>query len=351
MVYRSPIERRFIQPPVHLERKIRKVKEMIKARLAVVMAIVVLLVSCSKSPNGGTKRAGAKLKGKIGMTCMDLTNPYFSFIANVMLDEAAKHGYEVVSLSGARDAAKQNSQLNDFVAQQYDAIFLNPADSKAAGEGVKKAHAAGIPVFTFDVEVTDEEAKDLVVFHIGTDNYQGGRLAGESMMKATGDQGKIAVITFPEITSCIQRRQGFLDELKERNSRLEVVTELSGSGDRNLGYAVATDILQAHPEIVGIFAVNDPSALGAYAAVKKAGREKDITVIGFDASPAGKQAVYEKQLYDSPQQFPRTMAVETVSAFVKYLDGQKLEKHILIPCKHYLYEDSVNDESRIAEQW
>ena len=129
-------------------------------------------------------------KGKIGMTCMDLTNPFFKLIANVMEEEAQKHGYTLVALSGELDPAKQNNQLADFAAQGYVAIFLNPVDSKAAGEGVKKAHEAGIPVFTFDVEVTDAEAKDLIVSHIGSDNYQGGLLAGESMMKVTGDRGR-----------------------------------------------------------------------------------------------------------------------------------------------------------------
>jgi ribose transport system substrate-binding protein len=109
--------------------------------------------------------------------------------------------------------------------------------------------------------------------------------------------------------------------------------------------------LQSHPEIVGIFAINDPSALGAYAAVQKAGREKDIVIIGFDASPAGKQAVFDKQLYDTPQQFPRKMATGTVESFVKYLAGEALEKNVFIPCTHYLYEDSVGDESRMKEQW
>jgi ribose transport system substrate-binding protein len=206
-------------------------------------------------------------------------------------------------------------------------------------------------VLTFDVEVTDAEAKELVVSHIGSDNYQGGRLAGESMMQVTGDQGQIAIITYPEITSCIDRRRGFLDQLKENNSKLEIATELSGRGNRNDGYAVATDILQAHPDIVGIFAVNDPSALGAHAAVQKAGRDADIHIIGFDASPAGKDAVFKKQLVDTPQQFPRKMATGTVASFVNYLDGKDVEKTIFIPCEHYRYEDSVDDESRVAEQW
>lgn len=322
----------------------------------VVIVASILAASCSKGPAPQqTAQPGspppAQTKGKIGMTCMDLTNPFFKLIANVMEDEAAKHGYELVALSGDLDPAKQNNQLSDFVAQGYNAIFLNPVDSKSAGEGVKKAHEAGVPVFTFDVEVNDEEAKDMIAFHIGSDNFQGGQLAAESMMKVTGDQGKIALVTFPEVSSAIQRRDGFVDYLKQHNSKLQIVTELSGKGNRDEGYAVATDLLQAHSDIVGIFAVNDPSGLGAHAAVTKAGKEKQITVIAFDASPAGKQAVFEKKLYDSPQQFPRKMAVGTVEAFIKYLDGEELEKKVFIPCEHYYYEDSVDDESRVAEQW
>ena len=304
--------------------------------------LLAFVSSCSKSP---------EYKGKIGVTCMDLTNPFFKLIANVMQEEAAKHGYEIVALSGELDPAKQNNQISDFVAQGYDAIFLNPVDSRAAGEGVKKAHEAGIPVFTYDVQVTDEEAKDMIVSHIGSDNYQGGLLAGESMMKVTGDQGRIAIITYPEVTSCILRINGFKDYLKKHNSKLVIVTELSGKGNRSDGYAVATDILTAHPDIVGIFAINDPSGLGAYSAVLKAGKTGQITIVAFDASPAGKQAVFERKLYDSPQQFPRKMARGTVEAFIKYLNGEDVPKKNFIPCAHYYYEDSVDDESRVTEQW
>jgi len=318
----------------------------------VVSAILMLslVVSCSEEP-AETGGATPETKGKIGVTCMDLTNPFFKLIANIMAEEAAKYGYEVVSLDGNLDPAKQNSQLADFAAQGFDAIFLNPVDSKAAGEGVKKAHEAGIPVFTYDVQVTHAEAADMIVSHIGSDNFQGGMLAGESMMKATGDQGKIAIISYPEVTSCILRVNGFKEYLKKHNSKLEIVTELSGKGNRNDGYAVATDILQAHGDIVGLFAINDPSGLGAHAAVQKAGKTDRITIVAFDASPAGKQAVFEKKLYDSPQQFPRKMARGTVQAFIKHLEGEAVEKQIFIPCSHYYYETSVDDESRVAEQW
>lgn len=313
------------------------------------LCAIALVVACSSKQDD--TQTQVKVKGKIGVTCMDLTNPFFKLIGNVMEREAAKYGYEVVVLDGENDPAKQNNQLSDFAAQGYDAIFLNPVDSKSVGEGVKKAAEAGIPVFTYDVQVTDEEAKKAIVSHIGSDNYQGGRLAGESMMKVTNDKGTIAIIGYPEVTSCIFRVQGFKDYLKENNSKLEIVTELSGKGNRNDGYAVATDILQAHPDISGIFAINDPSGLGAYAAVLKANKQEQIAIVAFDASPAGKQAVFDKKLYDSPQQFPRQMATGTVDAFIKYLNGEEVPKNIFIPCAHYYYEDSVNDETRINEQW
>jgi ribose transport system substrate-binding protein len=329
----------------------RNVLSVIGTTAAVI--VLALAASCSREPaeRGAVGPQPEAPKGKIGVTCMDLTNPFFKLIANVMAEEAAKYGYQVVSLDGNLDPAKQNSQLADFVAQGFDAIFLNPVDSKSAGEGVKKAFAAGIPVFTYDVQVTDPAAGEMIVSHVGSDNFQGGMLAADSMIKATGDRGKIAIISYPEVTSCILRVAGFKESLKKHHSNLQIVTELSGKGNRNDGYAVATDILQAHPDIVGIFAINDPSALGAYAAVYKAGRTGEITIVAFDASPAGKQAVFEKKLYDSPQQFPREMAKGTVQAFVKYLEGAAVEKKIFIPCSHYHYETSLDDESRIAEQW
>ena len=307
------------------------------------LVILVLVCSCTNS--------NTKYIGRIGMTCMDLTNPFFKLIANVMEEEALKKGFQLVALSGDQDPAKQNNQIIDFAVQGYDAIFLNPVDSKSSGEGVKKAYSLGVPVFTFDVQVTDKEAASLIFSHIGSDNYQGGQLAAKSMMKVTGDIGDIAVLSLPRITSCKLRVDGFRDYLKQNNSRIRIVTELSGEGSRDEGFRVATDILQAYPDIVGIFAINDPSALGAYSAVKKAGKSEQIKIVGFDASPAGKQAVFEKQIVDSPQQFPRKMAVGTVNAFFEYLDGNSLFKNSFIPCEHYYHDNSINDKSRINEEW
>ena len=100
-----------------------------------------------------------------------------------------------------------------------------------------------------------------------------------------------------------------------------------------------------------MLAINDLSALGAYAAIQKAGKIGEITIVGFDASPSGKQAVFEKKIYDSPQQFPRKMATGTVEAFIAYLEGREVLKNNFIDCEHYYYTDSIKDPNRVKEQW
>ncbi len=289
---------------------------------------------------------GGDNKGTIGMTCMNLNNPFFQLIAQEMEKAAGEAGYTLKAMDGKGDAALQNTQIDEFITQKCDAIFLNPADSKATGSGVRAAHAAGIPVFTFDIQMEDPEVQELVTYHVGSDNYQGGMLAGESMMKATGNSGKIGIINLPEAKSCKKRVDGFKDYLKENNSKLEIVIELNGKGDRVKGAEVTADMLTAHDDLVGIFGINDPCALGAWASVKEAGKLEQITIVGFDGSPDGKIGVFEKKLYDTPMQFPGQMAAKTVEAFLKYVAGDDFEKIEFIPCEHYFFADAEKDPNR-----
>jgi ribose transport system substrate-binding protein len=270
-----------------------------------------------------------------------MTNPFFKEIADAMTDEAGKSGYEVVPVSSEEDPAKQLSQVQDFIVQKVDAIVLTPANSRSVGTAIKEANQAGIPVFTADIASLSDEGE--VECHIATDNYSGGREAAKAVMEALGNQGKVAIIDHPEVESVILRTKGFREELKEAGSPIEIVGAWPGKGSKDEAFKVAQDILTAHQDLDAIFAINDPSALGAVAAIEKAGKAGKVLVVGFDGQLEGKQAILEGRIYADPIQFPDQIGRQTVQTILKYLGGEEIEPEVLIPTELYRKADAEKD--------
>ena len=313
--------------------------------LVVVMALTLgLMAGCGKeteSRQAGRMEAESEKKGVIGLSVLTMTNPFFKTIADSMQDEAAKYGYEVVVTSAEMDPAQQRLQVEDFITQNVSAIVLTPVDSRAVGTAIRSANSAGIPVFTADIACMAENAK--VVSHVATNNYKGGRLAAQAMMEALGDTGKVAIIHHPEVESTIRRVRGFKDELKEADSDIEIVGVWPGQGARDESYKAAMDILTRYGDLDGIFAINDPSALGACAALEKKGRSEDVVVVGFDGQPEGKLAIKEGRIYADPVQFPGRIGRKTVGAIMDYFAGKEVPPRILITPELYYQEDAAND--------
>jgi ribose transport system substrate-binding protein len=310
------------------------------------LAIVLGLGGCAKKEDPPTAASRAT-RPIIGLSVLTLTNPFFKVIADTITEAAGQHGYTVSVVSGEFDIAKQQNQVKDFIVQGVSAIVLTPCDSKAIGPAIQEANDAGIPVFTADIACLAAGVK--IVSHIATDNYQGGRLAAAAMIEALGGKGRVAIIDFPEVESVLLRTQGFeaaLAEAREKGEAdIQIVTKLPGGGVKNLGFRAAEDILQAHPEIDGIFAINDPSALGAVAALENAGKTDQVRVIGFDGQPEGKQAIRDGAIYADPIQFPDKIGRETVRVIVEYFRGGDVPPQILIPTSLYRRADAEQDAS------
>ena len=113
-------------------------------------------------------------------------------IADNIRAEAEKNGYEVLVVDPDMDVKKQSDQIDDFIAKSVVAIVLVPVDRMSIGPAVKQANAAGIPVFTVDAKCAAEGAK--IEGHVGTDNYQGGELAGQAMIKLGEEGGKVLIL-------------------------------------------------------------------------------------------------------------------------------------------------------------
>jgi ribose transport system substrate-binding protein len=275
----------------------------------------------------------------IGLSVLTLTNPFFQEIADNLSDEADRHGYDVAVVSGEFDVARQRNQVKDFIVRKVAAIVLCPCESKSIGPAIQEANEAGIPVFTCDIACLAPGVD--VVTHVATDNYDGGKQAAKAMLEALGDPGgKIAILDYKAAESCQLRVAGFREVIAEHNragvgGRVDIVAELPGNGVKDLGYKAAEDLLQAHPDLAGIFAINDPSALGARAALEKADKDDQVHLIGFDGQSEGKQAIEEGRIYADPIQYPDEIGRETARVIARYFEGETVPREILIPTGLY----------------
>ena len=314
--------------------------------LTLVLALIALTAGCGNEED--TAATPSEARGTIGVSVLTLTNPFFKVIADTMTDEGRKHGYEVLVTSGEFDVAKQQNQIKDFIVRKVAAIVLSPCDSKSIGPAIREANEAGIPVFTFDIKCLAPGAE--VVSHIATDNYQGGKLAGEAMIEALGPSGgEVVIVDAKQIESCILRVDGFKEVIEAHNEaspgKITIVAELPGDGQKDKGFKAAEDALQAHSNLAGIFAINDPSGLGAYAALEKAGKTDQVKIIAFDGQPEGKQAIKAGMIYADPVQFPDEIGRRTMQTIVRYFNGEPVEPEILIPTALYRQADAQQDPS------
>ncbi len=328
-----------------------------KKALLSAAVMLFLIGGCGKSDEtreltaakreAGPRPAGraVRSKGTIGLSVLTLTNPFFITIAETMTAEAKKYGYDVMVTSGEFDVAKQQNQVKDFIVKKVAAIVLCPCDSKAIGPAIQEANEAGIPVFTADIACLAGGVK--VVSHIATDNHGGGRLAAEAIVEALDGKGDVAIVDHPVVESVILRTKGFRERLAELNRKpgvdVRIVAQLPGGGVRDKSFSTTQDILQAHPDLAGIFAINDPSALGARAALEKAGKAEQVVIVGFDGQPEGKQAIKEGKIYADPVQFPDQIAIGTVQTIVKHFEGEEVPPQVLIPTALYRKADAQND--------
>lgn len=316
-------------------------------RLSVIALMATLAVTgCSPSKESPVPTELAKGQGTIGVSLLTLDNPFFKVIGDTITAEGQKRGYGSLVVSGDKDVAKQANQIKDFIVKKVSAIVLSPCDSKSIIPVIQEANSAGIPVFTVDIPCNEPGVK--IVTQVATDNYGGGKEAAQAMIEALGEAGgKVAILHFKQAESCLLRVKGFREVIDAYNQkakgRIEMVTELESGGAKDQGYKAAEDALQAHSDLRGIFAINDPAALGARAALEKAGKAQQVVLVGFDGQPEGKQAIKEGKIYADPIQFPDKMGAQIVDAIMRHSKGETLPPQMLIPTRLYRKADAMKD--------
>jgi ribose transport system permease protein len=291
--------------------------------LAAVVAAAV--VGATSLLHGGSSAAKPE---KIGLSLSTLNNPFFVQIREGAQERAEQLGVDLTVTDAQNDASQQANQLQNFTSEGVGSIIVNPVDSDAAGPSVRAAGEADIPVVGVDRGVNKADTAALVA----SDNVEGGRLGARALAEKLGGKGTIVILQGQAGTSASRERgAGFAAGLKEFPG-IRVVAEQPADFDRTKGLDVMTNLLQAHPDIDGVFAENDEMALGAIKALgARAG--KSVQVVGFDGTPDGLKAVEAGTLYASVAQQPKELGRIAVDNALRAADGERTAELVKVPVK------------------
>lgn len=235
---------------------------------------------------------------KIGMTFQEMNNPYFVSMQEALNEAAADLGAEVVVTDAGHDVAKQISDVEDMLQQGIDILLLNPTDSAGIEAAVHAAKAQDVIVVAVDAN-----ANGPVDTFVGSKNRDAGYLSCQYLAEALGGEGEVAILDGIPVVPILQRVEGCQAALEEYEG-ISLVTTQNGRQDRSVALGVVENMIQAHPNLAGIFSVNDGGAMGALAAIQGSGR--DIKLTSVDGAPEAVQAIADGGPFiETTAQFPR----------------------------------------------
>lgn len=306
--------------------------------------IAMALGGCNREPAS----VGAAVY-RIGFVMKTLNNPFFIRMEEGAKEAAKRLNVNLVVQAAEReiDVERQMQIIENLIETRVDALCVTPSGSREIVTAIAKANAANIPVLIVDTKVDEQAAKDTNVHFltfIGSDNYQGGFLAGQHFAKKfTGQTDLVILEGILGHETHDSRLRGFKDGIGEA-PHLTLVASQPANSERDQGYNVFQNILQARPTVKALFATNDMMALGAVEAIAAAGKEGQIAVIGFDAIEEAREAIRNGRMEGSIAQFPDEMGRVAVESAVNYLSGGKIPDAIPVKIELITKEnvDSTN---------
>lgn len=262
-----------------------------------------------------------------GVSYMTMNNPFYKIINNEILKVVEKNNDALITLDPELDVDKQNEQIYKFIDQKVDGIFINPIDFEQIEPALQAAKRANIPVIIIDAPVSDES---LVNCTIVSDNYDAGVQCAKDMMERL-DSANIVLLKHTTAKSAKERIEGFLSVI-DNNEKYKVINEAECDGQLEIAMPKMQEIIEETPDIDVVMALNDPSALGALAALEK-NNKNDVMVYGIDGTPEIKALIGRNQMIvGTVAQSPIKMGQIAVENMYNILNGKKkIEKNIIIP--------------------
>jgi ABC-type sugar transport system substrate-binding protein len=283
--------------------------------LAANLAVLTVISGCSRSQTPA--KTGAK---RVAVIVSTLNNPWFVVLAETARDRARELGYDVTIFDSQNDPAKESTHFDNLISSGYSAVFFNCTDAEGSVANVRRAKAAGIPVFCMDREIT---ANDAATAQILSDNYSGCVALGQYFVAQVGETGTyVELLGIVADTNTWNRSKGF-HSVVDRYPGLKMVAQQSAEFDRSKALEVLESVLQAHPDINAVFCGNDAMAMGAYQALLAAKKADKVKVFGFDGADDVVKSVAEGKIVATVMQFPKTMARTVAEYADRYIKGER----------------------------
>lgn len=262
----------------------------------------------------------ASKQKKMAVIVSTLNNPWFVFLADKASAQAKKLGYEAKVFDSQNNTATETEHFENAIASGYSAILFNPTDAEGSVANVIRAKNADVPVFCMDREVNTTNG---ATSQILSDSYSGCVALGRHFVEKMNKKGKyVELLGLVSDNNTWNRSKGF-HSLVDNYPGLTMVAQQSADFDRNKGMEVMESILQAHPDITGVFCGNDAMAMGAYQALVAAGKADKVLVFGFDGAEDAVDAIKDGKIQATAMQFPQVMAETAANYADEYFKGKR----------------------------
>ena len=262
----------------------------------------------------------------IGASYMTMNNEFYEILNEQISHRVEAEGDRLILRNPALSVTRQVEQIGKMLDEGISVLILTPVDSDGLTDILKKARQQGVKIIVVDSNVSDEQLVDCTIV---SDNYRAGCLLGDYLVQ-NKENSKVVILTHEAATSGRERVQGFLDTIGGHEG-IEVVEKVPCGGQLEIAMPQMEKLIEQGKEFDSVFCLNDPSSLGAAAALETKGLLDKVDIYGIDASPDAKQLIYEGKMRASVAQFPSRIGEEAANAIYDLLDGKEVKSYISVP--------------------
>lgn len=280
---------------------------------------------------------------KIGVTYMTMNNTFYQAITSE-IEKTVKENNDILYIRDpALDEDKQIEQIDDFIRLKIDYLIINPVNSSYIEDALQKAKYEGIKIIVIDAPLEDKQLADCTVV---SDNYDAGVQCAKHMM-ARLESANIVLLEHSSVISAVDRIQGFVDTIKD-HPQYQIVARGDCLGQTEIALPKMREIIAQTKDFDVVMALNDPSALGALAALEES-HLNDVLLYGVDGSPDMKRLIRSfDNAMATASQSPTAMGKQAIAAVYDMENKVDCPKEIIIPVTMI---DKTNIDNYTVSGW